>query len=76
MVRIFRVIAGKYYQHSSFFGIPQKQMTVLLDTSSKDPLHSLMYIMRSSIIIEKELHILYVNDLLMQILVICEPPLT
>ena len=39
-----------------------------------------MYIMRSSIIIEKavekELHILYVNDLLMQILVICEPPLT
>ena len=30
--------------------------------------------MRSSIIIEKELHILYVNDILMQILVICEPP--
>jgi hypothetical protein len=25
---------------SSFFGIPQKQMTVLLDTSLKDPLHS------------------------------------
>ena len=31
---------------SSFLGIPRKQMTVLLETSSKDPLYSLITVAR------------------------------
>ena len=36
LYQIYRVIL------SSFFGIPQKQMTVLLDSSDKDPLQMIV----------------------------------
>ena len=37
------ILGNEFFCAAMFCGIPQKQMTVLLDTSDKDPLHSHCY---------------------------------